>query len=168
MTIDYNFLLTPVGLVLMASEQNRLCWLSVGAEEEKLELLQALQHQYVNAALQHNNNANSAYTEALHSYFSGSDLALNLPLEPKGTPWQQQVWQELQQIPAGTSISYSELAQRCAKPQAVRAVASACAKNPIALFIPCHRVVAKSGALSGYRWGIEKKQWLLNWEQSEC
>lgn len=155
MKLDYNFLLMPVGLILLATEHNQLCWLSIG--DDKAALLQTLQQQpyYMNAQLQHNENLTL-------------EMAKSLPLAPRGTAWQQQVWQQLQQIPKGTTISYTELAQRCDKPQSVRAVASACAKNPIALFIPCHRVVAKSGALSGYRWGVARKEWLLNWEKNAC
>lgn len=153
MKLDYNFLLMPVGLILLATEHSQLCWLSIG--DDKAELLQELQQQphYVNAQFQHNEALNLGGAESL-------------PLAPRGTAWQQKVWQELQQIPKGTTISYTELAQRCGKPQAARAVASACAKNPISLFIPCHRVVAKSGALGGYRWGIARKQWLLDREKA--
>lgn len=155
MKLDYNFLLMPVGLILLATEHNQLCWLSIG--DEKTVLLQELQQQphYLNAKLQRNHALNL-------------EMAESLVLAPRGTAWQQQVWQALQQIPKGTTISYTELAQRCAKPKAARAVASACAKNPISLFIPCHRVIAKSGKLGGYRWGVERKKWLLNWEKSEC
>ena len=153
MILDYNFLPFPIGLMLLATEQKKLCWLSMGTEKDQL--LSELQRHYPKSELQLNERLDLA-------------LAAVLPLKPKGTPWQQRVWHELLQIPRGNTISYSELAIRCAKPKAARAVASACAKNPIALFIPCHRVVAKSGALSGYRWGVKYKQWLLESERSHA
>jgi AraC family transcriptional regulator of adaptative response/methylated-DNA-[protein]-cysteine methyltransferase len=92
-------------------------------------------------------------------------LALTLPLDVRGTAFQQRVWQALREVPAGTTISYSEMAQRIGAPKAVRAVAGACAANTLAIAIPCHRVVRTDGSLSGYRWGIERKAELLRREQ---
>lgn len=83
-----------------------------------------------------------------------------------GTALQKSVWHELCKIKAGETISYSELAQRCGRPDAVRAIASACGKNPLVVLIPCHRVIAKSGQLGGYTGGLDIKKWLLNWESS--
>ena len=88
-------------------------------------------------------------------------LGLDLPLDVRGTVFQQRVWQALREIPAGSTASYSEIAARIGSPQAVRAVAHACAANAIAVAIPCHRVVRRDGALSGYRWGVERKRALL-------
>lgn len=88
----------------------------------------------------------------------GFDLAI------QGTPFQMAVWEELQQIPVGSLVSYSELANRVGRPTAVRAVASACAANPVALFIPCHRVLRKDASLGGYRWGLALKRYLLQLE----
>lgn len=92
-------------------------------------------------------------------------LGLNLPLDIRGTAFQHRVWQALRQIPPGTTVSYTELAERIGNPSAVRAVASACAANAIAIAVPCHRVVRSDGALSGYRWGIERKRALLERER---
>ena len=150
MHLDYDFLPSKLGLILLATQHNTLCWLSVG--EDKSVLLDELQQQYPRAVLQ--------------QYFADATIPASLPLAPLGTPWQQRIWQELQKIPSGQHLSYSGLAERCGKPKAARAAASACAQNPISLFIPCHRIIAKSGALGGYRWGIDKKQWLLNWEKT--
>jgi AraC family transcriptional regulator of adaptative response/methylated-DNA-[protein]-cysteine methyltransferase len=86
---------------------------------------------------------------------------LDLPLDVRGTAFQHRVWQALRDIPAGTTASYSEIAERLGMPNAVRAVAGACAANKIAVAIPCHRVVRNDGSLSGYRWGVERKRALL-------
>jgi AraC family transcriptional regulator of adaptative response/methylated-DNA-[protein]-cysteine methyltransferase len=91
-------------------------------------------------------------------------MGLNLPLDVRGTAFQQRVWQALQGIPPGQTASYTEVAQRIGAPKAVRAVAQACGANALAVAIPCHRVVRNDGALSGYRWGVERKQALLDRE----
>ena len=91
-------------------------------------------------------------------------LGLDLPLDVRGTAFQQRVWQALRAIPPGSTASYAEIARRIGAPAAVRAVAGACAANPLAVAIPCHRVVRTDGGLSGYRWGIERKRALLERE----
>jgi AraC family transcriptional regulator of adaptative response/methylated-DNA-[protein]-cysteine methyltransferase len=91
-------------------------------------------------------------------------LGLDLPLDVRGTAFQQRVWQALREIPAGSTLTYTDLARRIGTPNATRAVAQACASNSIAVAIPCHRVVRHDGTLSGYRWGAERKQALLNRE----
>jgi len=88
-------------------------------------------------------------------------VGLKLPLDIRGTAFQQRVWQALRDIPAGSTVSYGEIAARIGAPKAVRAVAQACAANKLAVAIPCHRVVRNDGALSGYRWGVERKRALL-------
>jgi O-6-methylguanine DNA methyltransferase len=91
-------------------------------------------------------------------------LGLDLPLDVRGTAFQQRVWQALSEIPSGSTVSYTEIAKRVGAPKAVRAVAQACASNPVAVAIPCHRVVRNDGALSGYRWGVKRKRALLDRE----
>ena len=91
-------------------------------------------------------------------------IGLDLPLDVRGTAFQQRVWQALRGIPAGKTASYAEVARRIGKPKAVRAVAQACGANKIAVAIPCHRVVKNDGVLSGYRWGVERKRALLEKE----
>ena len=93
-------------------------------------------------------------------------IGLDLPLDVRGTAFQQRVWQALRKIPPGSTASYTEIAQRIGAPQSVRAVAAACAANVLAVAIPCHRVVRNDGALSGYRWGIDRKRALLERETS--
>jgi AraC family transcriptional regulator of adaptative response/methylated-DNA-[protein]-cysteine methyltransferase len=91
-------------------------------------------------------------------------LGLDLPLDIRGTAFQQRVWQELQKIPAGSTASYTHIAELIGSPNSVRAIAKACGENALAVAIPCHRVVRKDGALSGYRWGVERKRALLERE----
>ena len=98
----------------------------------------------------------------LERYFAGEiDAIADLPADPGGTPFQARVWRALRDIPAGTTASYTEIAKRIGAPASVRAVAQACGANPLAVAIPCHRVVRHDGGLSGYRWGVERKRALL-------
>lgn len=92
--------------------------------------------------------------------------ALDAPLDLRGSPFQRMVWQALREIPAGTTATYGDIAERIGRPRAVRAVAQACAANPLAVVVPCHRVVGRDGALTGYRWGVERKRALLEREGS--
>jgi len=91
-------------------------------------------------------------------------LGLDLPLDIRGTAFQQRVWQALREIPVGETVSYAEIARRVGEPKSVRAVAQACGANNLAVVIPCHRVVKNDGALSGYRWGVERKRALIEKE----
>src|SRR5690606_14894223 len=90
---------------------------------------------------------------------------VQMPLDPRGTPFQRLVWGELRRIPAGETASYAEVARRIGRPRSARAVARACGANPLAVVVPCHRVVGSDGALSGYRWGVERKRALLAREE---
>jgi methylated-DNA-[protein]-cysteine S-methyltransferase len=110
--------------------------------------------------------ADLATVEALHRYFEGDVLALDaLSVDATGSPFQQRVWRALREIPAGTTVSYVELARRVGQPSASRAVGRANATNPIAIVVPCHRVVRADGALGGYASGVERKRWLLDHEE---
>ncbi len=103
--------------------------------------------------------------EDLHAYFAGDVGALDrIAVDPRGTPFQLEVWRQLRRIPVGTTISYGELAKRVDRPNAQRAVGMANASNPIALIVPCHRVIRTGGALGGYAFGVAYKQWLLTHE----
>jgi AraC family transcriptional regulator, regulatory protein of adaptative response / methylated-DNA-[protein]-cysteine methyltransferase len=94
-------------------------------------------------------------------------LGLNLPLDVRGTAFQERVWKALREVPAGTTVSYADIARRIGAPKSVRAVARACAANKLAVAIPCHRVVRNDGSLSGYAWGIERKRALIEREASQ-
>lgn len=102
--------------------------------------------------------------DQLEAYFAGQSAGFDLALDLRGTPFQQRVWRELQAIPFGTAISYAELARRIGQPGASRAVGSANGRNPIAIVVPCHRVIAADGGLGGYGGGLDRKRWLLEHE----
>jgi AraC family transcriptional regulator of adaptative response/methylated-DNA-[protein]-cysteine methyltransferase len=102
----------------------------------------------------------------IRQLLQGSTAALNIPLDLRGTAFQQMVWKELRRIPSGQTRSYTELAKTIGRPKAVRAVANACGSNPVAVIVPCHRVVQKNGSLAGYRWGVKRKAALLGKEHS--
>jgi methylated-DNA-[protein]-cysteine S-methyltransferase len=103
--------------------------------------------------------------QQLEDYFRGDRQAFDLPLAPSGTAFQQQVWQRLRQIPFGQTWSYGELAQAIGQPSASRAVGAANGRNPISIIVPCHRVIASNGKLTGYAGGVDRKQWLLEHER---
>lgn len=102
--------------------------------------------------------------QQLVPYFAGDAAGFDLPLAPRGTPFQQQVWTELQTIPRGETRSYASIARQIHKPDAIRAVGAANGANPIAIIIPCHRVIASDGTLHGYAGGLDRKRWLLDLE----
>ena len=103
----------------------------------------------------------------LSDYFKRARSEFKVPLHPEGTRFQQEVWSTLREIPYGETLSYGQLAQRIQRPKAVRAVANANSQNPICILIPCHRVIGTDGSLTGYRWGLDRKQQLLTLEQPD-
>ena len=112
-------------------------------------------------------STNSITDEAkqqLQDYFTGKQTSFDVPLDPEGTDFQQSVWRYLATIPYGQTASYQDVANGIDNPKAVRAVGAANGKNPIAIIVPCHRVIGKDGSLTGYAWGVEAKSWLLEHE----
>lgn len=153
---------TTLGQLLIAATTRGLCAVRLG---DSAEVLQAeLQNEFPHAEIHHDETPFQSTVESLVQYLSGKNVALNLPLDIQATAFQRRVWEELQGIPYGETRSYSELAAAIAQPKAVRAVARACAANPVALVIPCHRVIRGDGSLSGYRWGLARKEALLTQE----
>jgi AraC family transcriptional regulator of adaptative response/methylated-DNA-[protein]-cysteine methyltransferase len=102
-----------------------------------------------------------AWFDAVRDHLLLPQGALELPLDVQGTAFQARVWQALRRIPVGMTVAYGELARQLGDPRAVRAVAAACARNPVAVVVPCHRVVGSNGQLTGYRWGLDRKRRLL-------
>ena len=122
--------------------------------------------EFPTAEIRRDETALNQSIEALLHYLDGQQTSPDLPLDVKATAFQRRVWEELRRIPYGSTNSYSDIARKIGQPTAVRAVARACAANPVALVIPCHRVIREDGSLSGYRWGLERKQKLLAQEQA--
>jgi AraC family transcriptional regulator of adaptative response/methylated-DNA-[protein]-cysteine methyltransferase len=137
------------------------------AEELEQTLLSALQAAHVRQVRQvmRDDDALGDVCAQIVALASGATVAHALPLDVRGTAFQQRVWQELLRIPRGVTITYAELALRIGAPTAVRAVGTACGANPVALVIPCHRIVRADGGLGGYAWGVERKARLLQQEQ---
>lgn len=163
--IQFGFFATPLGTVLLAATETGLCSLQFCARPGDPEQLVRLQKDYPHAALTESLAAVQPYADQLLAYLERSASSFCPPLDILiGTPFQRTVWAELQKTQPGETLSYSELAGRINRPEATRAVANACARNRIAIAIPCHRVVRRDGSLAGYRWGLQRKQWLLELE----
>ena len=148
-----------LGAVLVAATEKGVCAIALGDEPETL--LRDLQDRFPKAQLIGGDKSFEQLVAKVVGFVEAPTLGLDLPLDIRGTAFQQRVWQALREIPAGNTASYTEIARRIRQPRAVRAVAAACAANAIAVAIPCHRVVRNDGALAGYRWGIERKRSLL-------
>lgn len=154
-----------LGAVLVAASAQGVCAILLG--EDPQALVRDLQDRFRTARLIGADRGFEQWVAQVVGLIESPKVGLALPLDIRGTAFQQRVWQALQGIPAGQTVSYTEIARRIGSPQAVRAVAGACAANPLAVAIPCHRVVRNDGALSGYRWGIERKRILLYREAEE-
>jgi AraC family transcriptional regulator of adaptative response/methylated-DNA-[protein]-cysteine methyltransferase len=153
-----------LGSLLVASSAKGVCAILLGDEPNAL--VQDLQDRFPKAQLIGGDKSFERVVAQVVGFVEAPKLGLNLPLDMRGTAFQQRVWKALREIPAGSTASYSKIAKLIGSPKAVRAVAGACASNPIAVAIPCHRVVRTDGNLSGYRWGVERKRQLLRLEKA--
>ncbi len=165
-TIRFALAECSLGSLLVASTAQGVCCVLLGDDPQRL--VEDLQQRFAAAELI---GADSQYEQTVAQVVSLIEqprLGLALPLDIQGTAFQQRVWQALQKIPAGQTLSYSELARQMGMPQSARAVASAVAANPIAVAVPCHRVLRNDGSISGYRWGVERKRALLLREAQQC
>jgi AraC family transcriptional regulator of adaptative response/methylated-DNA-[protein]-cysteine methyltransferase len=166
--IGYTAARTPFGCMIVGATERGLCWLSLAASVGEAEA--ALRAEFPAATLRRDPALARWIEQAIESVREGSDLdrnrSLAQQLDLRGTVFQLRVWQALRQIPRGQTRSYSQLAREMGDPNATRAVARACALNRVAVVVPCHRVVGASGALTGYRWGVERKQALLEAEKA--
>jgi AraC family transcriptional regulator of adaptative response/methylated-DNA-[protein]-cysteine methyltransferase len=151
---------TPLGYVLVAATEKGIC--KIGFGDDKAMLADDLRGEFANADLLEDTEHLAPFIAQIDAYLRGTRQDFDLPLDIAATAFRQRVWDALRRIPYGETRSYSEIAETVGSPRAVRAVASACATNPVALAIPCHRVVAKGGALAGYRWGLPRKAALLD------
>ncbi len=150
------------GAILVAATERGVCAILLGDDPETL--VHDLQDRFPTARMIGGDTAFEQLVATVVGFVEAPRHGLNLPLDVQGTGFQRRVWQALREIPAGETASYRDIAERIGSPQAVRAVAGACAANPIAVAIPCHRVVRADGGLSGYRWGVERKRALLDRE----
>ncbi len=151
-----------LGAILVAASERGVCAIALGDDPDQL--ARDLQDRFPKAELTGGNKDFEQLVARVVGFVEAPRLGLDLPLDIRGTAFQQRVWQALRHIPAGATASYTEIARRIGAPKAVRAVAGACAANPLAVAIPCHRVVRRDGELSGYRWGVERKRALLERE----
>ncbi len=151
-----------LGSVLVAATDKGVCAITLGDDPESL--VRNLQDRFAKARLVGGDAGFERLVAKVVGLVEAPAAAIDLPLDVRGTAFQQRVWQALRKIPAGSTASYADIARRIGTPTAVRAVAQACGANPVAIVIPCHRVVRRDGALSGYRWGVERKRALLDRE----
>jgi len=151
-----------LGSILVARSARGICAILLGDEPDAL--ARDLQDRFPHARLIGGDAGFEALVAQVVGFVEAPALGLELPLDVRGTVFQQRVWQVLRQVPAGSTVSYAEVARRIGAPGSARAVAQACGANALAVAIPCHRVVRNDGALSGYRWGVERKQALLQKE----
>lgn len=163
MLINYTITDCDLGKLLVARTAKGVC--AVTFSDDELALRENLFDEYENAEIAEDKANLKEIVEAILANLEGANKTLDLPLDLQATAFQMRVWDILRKIPYGETVSYSDVAEKLGNKNAVRAVATACASNRAALVIPCHRVVGKSGALSGYRWGVERKKALLEKEK---
>ena len=161
-TIDFALRESSLGYLLLALSQRGVCTITLG--DQAAPQIEHLLQKFPQAQLNNDHPLLNQYLDQVVAFVEAPQQNLQLPLDLRGTPFQQQVWQALLAIPIGNTSTYTTIASRIGAPDAVRAVASACAANPVALAIPCHRVITSNGSLSGYRWGVARKAELLRRE----
>ena len=163
--IDFTMAQSPLGRLLLAATARGVCRVMIGDSDTVLE--RELRQEYPHAIVRRNDRILSAQVRTLVEHLRGGSPHADLPLDIRATAFQWQVWRQLQAIPFGETRTYREVAAAIGKPSAIRAVARACATNPVALLIPCHRVIRTDGSMGGYRWGIPRKEKLLAQEQEK-
>ena len=163
MKINWTIADCELGRLLVARTEKGVCGVKFGDNDS--ELIEDLRSEYIKAEISENKGNLKGFVRAILDHLAGKKPDLDLPIDIQATAFQMQVWEALRTIPYGETLSYSEVAEKIGNKKAVRAVASACAKNRVALVIPCHRVIGTNGKMSGYRWGIERKKKLLEKER---
>lgn len=163
-SIRYSTTTSPLGRLLVAATPCGICMVSLGHSDPRLAA--ALKREYPLAEIRRDSDGLQSWLRSVLARVEGKTPSGHLPLDVQATAFQRRVWQELLSIPCGATRSYSEVARAIGRPRAVRAVARACATNPAAVVIPCHRVVRTNGDLGGYRWGLKRKEALLRAEKA--
>ena len=164
--IYYSVLKCSLGLLLLAATKKGICAVRIG--DSSKDLIDNLKNEFKNADISETNPDVSEWSKMLIDYLAGSTPWPRLPFDVRATAFQRKVWDYLRTIPEGQTMHYSEIAAAIGQPKATRAVARACATNPVALIIPCHRVLPKTGGVGGYRWGPERKKKLLAMEKQKA
>ena len=165
MSIQYTVVDSPLGRLLVGATERGISAVYLGEKDARLE--SALRKEYPGAAIVENKNGMKQWVGSILKHLRGHEPNLDLPTDVRATAFQRRVWQELRRIPYGATRTYSEVAKAIGKPRAIRAVARACATNPVSVVVPCHRVVRADGDLAGYRWGLERKTELLKREAAQ-
>ena len=162
MKIGYTVANSTLGKVLVAATDRGVSAVYLGENERTL--IGELREEYPKADLVRGGNGHERWLHEILQRVEGSAPRMDLPLDVQATAFQRRVWNELQKIPRGATRTYTQIAQALGKPRSVRAVARACATNPVSIVVPCHRVIRTDGTLAGYRWGLQRKQELLERE----
>jgi AraC family transcriptional regulator of adaptative response/methylated-DNA-[protein]-cysteine methyltransferase len=164
--IRYTFSDSPLGRMLVAATDKGICAIQFADTDE--ELTEGLKREFPFAVRKRDDESMQSWTKTLLGQMEGHKLNASLPLDIQATAFQRRVWTHLQSLPFGTTQSYAKVAKEIGQPTAARAVARACATNPVAVAIPCHRVVREDGGMGGYRWGIQRKESLLQLERQKA
>jgi AraC family transcriptional regulator, regulatory protein of adaptative response / methylated-DNA-[protein]-cysteine methyltransferase len=162
MEIGYTIVSSPLGRLLVGATERGISALYLGKDDAPLEA--ALRKEYPRAGIRRDRNGMQDWVGKILEHLRGHEPNLDLPTDVQATAFQRRVWEELRRIPYGTTRTYSHVARAIGRPTAIRAVARACATNPVSVVVPCHRVVREDGNLAGYRWGLERKRELLEHE----
>ena len=162
-TISYTIAPSPLGQLLVAGTEFGVC--AICMADSAAAVKKALSEQYPSATLRRDDEVHCEWVTQILAYLAGREHEPNVPLDLQSTTFQSRVWQEIKSVPYGNTTTYGKIARSLGIPKGARAVARACATNPVALIVPCHRVVGEDAKLHGYRWGKERKQRLLLLEQ---
>jgi AraC family transcriptional regulator of adaptative response/methylated-DNA-[protein]-cysteine methyltransferase len=163
-SIRYSVVMCSLGRLLVAVSDRGVCAVRFG--DSTRELITELRREFSFADVQEEVTGISDLVRRVVSCVDGQTIDPDIPLDIRGTAFQAKVWETLRKIPRGETRTYAEIADKISKPSAVRAVANACASNPVAVLVPCHRIVRTDGSMGGYRWGMERKKQLLEMEQA--
>lgn len=164
MKIHYTIVGSPLGRLLVGATDRGISALYLGKDDGPLE--RSLRKEYPRAEIRRDRNGLEGWVGKILEHLRGREPNLDLPTDVQATAFQRRVWEELRKIPYGATRTYSQVARAIGKPKAIRAVARACATNPVSVVVPCHRVVREDGNLAGYRWGLERKRALLEHESA--
>lgn len=165
MEIRYTIVSSPLGRLLVGATRRGISAVYLGKDDPPLET--ALRKEYPRAEIRRDRTGMQHWVGKILDHLRGHEPNLDLPTDVQATAFQRRVWEELRKIPYGTTKTYSQVARAIGRPSAIRAVARACATNPVSVVVPCHRVVREDGNLAGYRWGLERKRELLEHESAQ-